>query len=133
MYQLTTCDHRLQNLMLRVVQTYDCSIIQGHRPEAEQLERYNSGASKVKFGNHCYSPSKAVDAGPWLPGRGIPWPQVGSETYIKDLAQFYHFAGYVQAVAAEMGINIRWGGDWDRDHDLADQSFDDLVHFELVE
>jgi len=28
-----------------------------------------------------------------------------------------------------MEIPIRWGGDWDRDHCLSDQSFDDLVHF----
>ena len=33
-------------------------------------------------------------------------------------------------VAAAEGIKIRWGGDWDRDNDLADQSFNDLVHFE---
>jgi peptidoglycan L-alanyl-D-glutamate endopeptidase CwlK len=26
---------------------------------------------------------------------------------------------------------IRWGGDWDMDNDLSDNTFNDLVHFEL--
>jgi hypothetical protein len=30
------------------------------------------------------------------------------------------------------GINLRWGGDWDRDSDLKDQTFNDLGHIEVV-
>ena len=36
-------------------------------------------------------------------------------------------------VASQMGIKIRWGGDWDRDTDLSDNRFNDLPHFELME
>jgi peptidoglycan L-alanyl-D-glutamate endopeptidase CwlK len=50
----------------------------------------------------------------------------------KNTKRFYHFAGIVLGVATEMGIRIRWGGDWDMDDDLDDQSFMDLVHFEIV-
>jgi len=32
-----------------------------------------------------------------------------------------------------MGVTLRWGGDWDRDTEVQDNSFDDLVHFEIVE
>lgn len=37
--------------------------------------------------------------------------------------------------ADQIGLTgrIRWGGDWDRDHDVKDQTFNDLVHFEVVD
>ncbi len=41
------------------------------------------------------------------------------------------FVGYVLGTASMMGVNLRWGGDWDGDRDLADQDFDDWPHFEL--
>jgi len=33
--------------------------------------------------------------------------------------------------AEKRGIELRWGGDWDRDGDTTDQTFNDLPHFEL--
>jgi hypothetical protein len=30
-----------------------------------------------------------------------------------------------------MGINLRWGGDWDQDWEVKDNKFDDFPHFEL--
>ena len=40
-------------------------------------------------------------------------------------------------LAKAMSIPLRWGGDWDGDTLLSgrdpDQTFDDLVHFELKE
>ena len=136
--KLDTCSTALQRLFRRVVQFYDNTIIDGHRSAETQLELYNSGASKVLHSKHNNEPSEAVDSGPYLPGRGIPWPKVPTSwddagqrgRYIKDLAQFYHYAGFVEAMAIDEGVNIRWGGDWDRDHNLSDQTFDDLVHFE---
>lgn len=32
-----------------------------------------------------------------------------------------------------MGVTLRWGGDWDSDTEVNDNSFDDLVHFEIKE
>ncbi len=43
-----------------------------------------------------------------------------------------YFAGLVRGIAVSWGVKIRWGGDWDMDGDLKDNSFDDLVHFEIV-
>ena len=52
---------------------------------------------------------------------------------------FHYLGGFVLGIAAKMGVNIRWGGDWS-DSSLSqgrrttkDNSFDDLVHFELKE
>ncbi len=32
--------------------------------------------------------------------------------------RFYFFAGIVKGIAWELGIGVRWGGDWDSDNDL---------------
>ena len=48
-----------------------------------------------------------------------------------DKDRFYNFAGLVKGIAISMDIKIRWGGDWDGDNDLKDQTFFDLPHFEL--
>lgn len=146
MERLATCDERLQRLFNRVILGYDCSILCGHRGEEEQTEAFESKKSKVQWpdSKHNLFPSLAVDAAPYP----IVWPETlkmlnrfkeGRGTIvqvmmvIKDLARFYHFAGYVLGIAEEMGIPLRWGGDWDGDKDFKDQAFDDLPHFELME
>lgn len=50
----------------------------------------------------------------------------------KDLPRFTLFAGFVLGTASEMGIGVRWGGDWNSDTQVKDESFRDLVHFELT-
>ena len=142
--RLASCAVALGHIFDVVIERYDCTIIEGHRAPGRQLELYEAGRSKVRRGKHNETPSEAVDAAPWLPGRKIPWPRTPSflarlsaaeraelNAYVKDTGQFYHFAGYVEGAADSLTIPIRWGGDWDRDHCLGDQSFDDLVHFEL--
>lgn len=120
--KLGTCKGQLEALFRRVVKTYDCSVLQGHRGEAAQNEAFRAGLSKLEFprSKHNRDLSEAVDAAPYP----INWTQT---------KRFYHFGGYVLGVASEMDIPIRWGGDWDQDHDLYDQTFMDLVHFELEE
>lgn len=140
--RLITCDQRLQAIFNNVVLTYDCSIITGHRNMQEQNAHYTAGRSKVIWpdSRHNESPSMAVDAAPYLSGRGIPWPKkpedwnaaVQRNLYNKDLAQFYHFAGYVMGMAETLDIALRWGGNWDMDDDFRDNRFDDLLHFELL-
>ena len=107
---------------MRVVQKFDNTIITGHRGEAEQEQHYLEGRSKVQFPNskHNTLPSVAVDAAPYP----IDW---------NDRERFTYFAGYVLGVADSMGISLRWGGDWDRDTEVKDNNFDDLLHFELTE
>lgn len=119
--RLDGCTYRLRNVFLEVVNQYDCTILEGHRGREKQNAAFRRGASKIEwpFGRHNLTPSLAVDVAPYP----IDW---------ENKKRFYHFAGYVQGKAAEMGIKLRWGGDWDQDFDLDDQDFNDLVHFEVA-
>ncbi len=115
----------MQRLMNKVVERYDISIICGHRGREEQEKAFNEGKSKARFGQskHNSFPSKAVDIVPW-PFNQDDW---------QDCDYFVHMAGYVQAVADELGIKIRWGGDWNQNRRTSDESFLDLPHFELMD
>ena len=120
--RLETCDERLQELFKEVVKRFDCTIIEGHRGEEKQNAAYKKGNSKVKYpnGKHNKLPSIAVDVAPYP----IDW---------SDRDRFNYFGGYVIGIAQQMGLNIRWGGDWDQDTKTKDNRFDDLVHFEIKE
>ena len=120
--RLHTCDERLVDLFNEVVKGFDCTIIEGHRGKKAQNEAFNKGNSKVKFpnGKHNQSPSVAVDVAPYP----IDW---------SDRDRFHYFSGYVLGIASQMGLKIRWGGDWDMDTKTKDNKFDDLVHFEIKE
>lgn len=123
--QLETAHPYLQELFNEVIRHVNCTVLEGHRNEEDQNKYFNEGKSKVKWpnGNHNKLPSLAVDVAPYpIDWSGKP----------KNLARFYFLAGFVQGVAAEMRIKIRWGGDWNSNHDFTDQNFDDLPHFELV-
>ncbi len=124
--RLSTCASDLQRLFNAVVKTYDCTILEGHRDPKRQEKLYFTGKSKIKRGKHNDTPSNAVDVSPY------PIPNKWGEDNFKELAKFYHFAGFVLAKAEELKIKIRWGGDWDSDKEFTDQNFNDLVHFELL-
>jgi len=119
--KLATCDQKLQDLFNEVIKYYDCTIICGHRGKEDQNKAFAEGKSKLKFpkSKHNKLPSKAVDVAPYI--RGISW----------DPRQSLHFAGFVYGVAKMMGIDVRCGADWDSDTDVNDQTFNDLVHFEV--
>lgn len=121
--RLASCDVRLQNLFNEVVKTFDCTIIEGHRTKEKQNEYFEQGKSKLRWpeGKHCSDPSKAVDVAPYINGKPS-W----------DSRHCLYFAGYVMATAKNMGISVRWGGDWDMDNEaMTDQTFQDLLHYEL--
>ncbi len=119
--RLATCHEDLQRLFGRVVEIVDCTVICGHRGEAEQAAAVAAGKSKKTFPSslHNRAPALAVDVAPYP----VNW---------SDTKGFIHFAGIVRGVAAALGIAVRWGGDWDGDFDLKDNTFNDLPHFELV-
>ena len=118
---LGSCDERLQEIMNAVLKIIDCTVIEGHRGQEAQNEYFRTRKSRVQFPNskHNLFPSKAVDVAP-------------CPIDYNDTKRFYYFAGVVKGVAASLGYEIRWGGDWDSDNDLNDQTFMDLVHFEIV-
>jgi len=123
---LSTADSKLQTLFNEVIKYYDCTIICGHRGQAEQDAVFASGKSKLKYpkSKHNTNPARAVDVAPSYTGKGIPW---------EDREKFILFAGFVLGVASQMGIDIVWGGDWDSDKEMKEHSFWDAPHFELID
>ena len=119
--KLATSDPRLQRVFQEVVRNFDCTILEGHRNRERQNQMVEEGKSQVRWpdGKHNTVPSMAVDV--------CPYPIVWDDRERQTL-----FAGFVLATAKAMGVNLRWGGDWDRDTEVRDNGFDDLVHFELV-
>ena len=119
--RLETCHADLQKICKEVIKYYDISILYGHRNRTDQDQAFEDGASKLKYpkSKHNQMPSLAVDIAPYP----IAWEKEKS---------FYYLAGMIKAEAEKLGVKIRWGGDWDGDGDLSDQTFFDLVHYEIV-
>lgn len=118
----------LRTLFDKVVQYYDCQVLEGERSFEQQQANVANGVSETMDSKHLKRPAEAVDVAPYP----VVWPKAGTPGYHKDLGRFYYFGGFVLGIAEAMRIPLRWGGDWDSDRDVKDQSFDDLVHFELM-
>ena len=120
--RLATCDERLQEVFNEVIKYVDCSVLEVHRSAARQNRLYEEGKTKVRYpkGRHNASPSLAVDVAPYP----IDW---------NDRERFHLFAGFVLGMARRMGINLRWGGDWNQNFEVDDNQFDDFPHFEIRE
>jgi peptidoglycan L-alanyl-D-glutamate endopeptidase CwlK len=123
-----TLDPRMQHYCDRALQEVaDISLLKGHRGQEEQDAAYYGTPQRSKLpwpkGNHNTLPSLAVDFQPY------PKP----ENELKLWASLAYVAGRIIQMAAEDGVTIRWGGDWDQDGDLTDQNFNDLFHLELRE
>lgn len=102
----------------------DVSLLFGHRDKATQNHFYATGKSQLQWpdSKHNALPSLAVDFQPY------PMP----ERDVKVWAALAYIAGRAMEYAKERGIELRWGGDWNRNGDLTDQRFDDLFHLELI-
>tara|TARA_R110000824_G_scaffold319138_2_gene506244 strand:- start:418 stop:816 length:399 start_codon:yes stop_codon:yes gene_type:complete len=120
--RLEGVDSRLIALLERVCKYFDITVIEGKRSQERQDLLVEQGKSKTKFGKHVQG--KAVDISPYP----IDW----------NARDDYHYlGGFVLGIATQMGLNIRWGGDWsdsslsENQRTTKDNSFDDLVHFEI--
>ena len=118
--RLNTCESNLQKVFNEVIKHVDCSVLEGHREKDRQNKLFEEGKTKVRYpnGRHNRQPSSAVDVTPYP----VDW---------KDRERQTLFAGFVIGVASQMGIKLRWGGDWDQDFQVVDNRFDDFPHFEL--
>jgi peptidoglycan LD-endopeptidase CwlK len=129
--QLSTCHPDLQAIFFEVIKTFDCVVLEGYRNEQDQNKAFADGKSKLKYPNgmHNSLPSHAVDVAPYDPPTTVNW---------SDVKRFYYFAGYVMGIAQKLKdegkitSSIRYGGDWNRNTEVSDQTFNDLVHFEIV-
>lgn len=119
----------LQTVFSFVLQFFDHSLVCGRRGKAAQTKAYNSGKSKLKWPESKHNAeapalSNAVDA--------YPYP-----VNFKRFQRQIYFAGAVVGIAwvfykiGKIDNLIRWGGDWNKNTILSDQSFNDYPHFEV--
>lgn len=129
--QIVTLHADLKLICRYVIKYHDFKIDIGFRDEEAQNAAFSSGKSKLKFpeSKHNSNPSMAMDLLPFVNGKFIGWT---------DLGQWRYFAGQIKGWGdalydmGEIGHRLRWGGDWDGDNDMKDNTFNDLPHFELI-
>ena len=119
--RLATCDPALQGLFNKVIETRDCAILEGFRDREGQDLAFRSGRSQKRWpdSKHNSTPARAVHAAPFP----VQWQKID---------RFIYFGGYVMGVASQMGIPLRWGGDFNQNNDPDDDNLHDFVHFELL-
>ena len=91
--------------------TVDFSIIEGMRTLAKQKEYFAAGATRTMNSRHLTG--HAVDVAPYVNG-SIRW----------DWPLYHQLAKVIKKAAAELKVDIQWGGDW--------RSFKDGPHWELT-
>jgi len=118
--RLQGVDAKLISVLNEVVKHYDLTVLEGKRSKERQEELVAKGASKTMKSKHLEG--KAVDIAPY------PIPDW------EDTYQFIYMAGRIMQEADRLGVTLRYGGDWDMDETVvSDQTFQDLVHFEIYE
>jgi len=115
--RLRGVNSQLVNILFELVKIMDITVIEGVRTQERQDKLVAEGKSKTKFSKHITG--QAVDLAPYP----IDW---------EDRDRFHYMGGMLRGIAKQMGVDVRWGGDWDSDGETKDNNFDDLVHLELV-
>lgn len=104
-----------------IVNGPDFTILCGYRGEEEQTNAFVEGRSSLKWphSKHNQYPSRAVDVAPYP----VDW---------SDIRRFRVVVSYILGVADALGVEMRSGGDWDRDWEESDEWFRDGPHLELL-
>lgn len=122
--KLSTCEPYVQWLMTVIRdEVADISILEGYRGAYRQNKAFREGTSKLQYphGKHNRKPSQAVDFQPY------PVPERTEKLW----ASLAYIAGRAIEIGRQAGLVVRWGGDWNSNGNLTDQSFDDLYHLEI--
>jgi len=88
----------------------------GRRSPLQQIELYEARVSRCD-GVDKRSPHQdgmALDVVPWVNG-GVPWD---------DEFYFHRVAVCMLQAASELGVKLKWGGNW--------RSWTDLPHYEIL-
>lgn len=119
---LETCHKDIQLVCKALIEIIDFSVVEGHRGAELQNKYFEEGKSKLPFplSAHNIYPSQAVHL--------LPHPFPGWSRH-KDLI---YFGGLVVGYALRLGVTLRFGGDWDGDRRVEDETFLDLTHFEMT-
>lgn len=100
------------------ISTVDFQVTEGLRTLARQKQLVAQGASQTLRSRHLTG--HAVDVVAYV-GTRISW----------ELPLYFPIRDAFTRAAHELGVTIRWGGDWDGDGSTSDESFVDSPHFEL--
>lgn len=119
--KLKSCRYELQVIANEAIKLVKFKIICGRRNEEQQNAAFEARKSKVRFPNskHNPDPSEAYD---FIPDP-LDW---------NDLKQFSYIAGIMIGIALQKEIVLRWGGDWNQNGILKDNTFNDYGHLEFV-
>lgn len=135
--KLATCHPVLQKIAqaAMLVTPMDFTIVVGWRGKADQDAAVAAGASKTPWPtskhNHMNGStpeSYAFDFAPWyaIPPN-IRWNEGGSFRFLAGL-----LIGVGTPIAQAAGFRLRYGGDFNGDGDLTNDSFVDNDHLEIV-
>ena len=118
--KLQQVDHHLQDLMNEVIKHIDISITSGIRTTQEQQDLFAASRSTLD-GVHKKSKHQT--------GRAVDFCAYGNSVSFDGNDNAF-IAGFIQATAIQMGINIRCGARWD--HKLCSETrLFDPYHIEL--
>ena len=96
----------------------DFMVTEGVRTLERQKQLGAQRASRTMNSRHLSG--HAVDLAAWVNGT-VNW----DPRFYDEIKEAMYMA------ARDCNVPLRWGGDWDGDGDRTDQTFHDLVHFEL--
>jgi len=131
MSRLRGVDPKLVQVVQRAIEltTQDFLVLCGVRTKEEQAQLYAQGRTKpgpivtwTLQSRHLPASDgygKAVDLVPYP----VDW---------NDLSKFDAIAKAMMTAGEELGVEIRWGADWDRDGVPRERGESDSPHFELA-
>lgn len=118
----------LQYVVNKAIQIIDFAIVSGKRTIEEQKKLVESGNSKTMQSKHLTG--DAFDFVPYVKGIGYLYDH-NDKAFLYSVYAYY--AGIFMGIALEKGIQLRWGGDWNRNGiPYIDQDFQDLGHIECL-
>ena len=125
--RMTGLNHKLINVVrLAITRTpidFGVAYQGGYRTAIEQFQLYTDGYSKCD-GYKILSKHQS--------GNAIDLNVFVKNTLVENKEMLCVIAGVMFSCAAELGIKLRWGLDWNQNGDIRDNTFNDQYHFELA-
>lgn len=144
--QLATVDEKMQRVVKRAIELtgQDFTVLEGVRTKQRQYELFAKGRSIAELRKAGVPSSVLAQPGEkkvtwtlnskhFAPVEGQPGRAVDLAPFPIDWTSMAKFTAIKEAMfkaAAELGVRIRWGGDWDGDG-KTEHGEDDFGHFEL--
>lgn len=123
--RLKGVDDRLVAVVKRAIalSEVDFTVLEGLRTVERQKELFAKKFTKTLKSKHIIGHAVDLAVFEMVNGqRNVDWSNLTNFRKIRD-AMF--------AAADELGVKIRWGGDWNRNGKSEDEKFYDGPHFEL--